>query len=412
MAIDFQLTDEQLQLKDTCRQLAADFDKGALERDIERRTPVENFEKMREAGLYGIVIPKELGGMGGGSLEWVIAAEEIAARDAATAVGFNMHINATGGIIRMHSQIPTEVKERVANLALEEGKLFCTSVSEPTTSSLLPASYAPAVIARRAEGGWTLHGKKLFASIFEAADYCYIYAHPEDSPNPMNSVAMVVPTKQDGIAVEDVWDTLGMRATRSNQVIYDGAFVPDELQLYETDTFLDSFIIEEANYAFGGYVGCYLGIAEGIVDWAKEYLGTRKAKGYDQEMGYHPDISTRVGLMVTEVEAARYMVYRAAWESDVNGPSPEAFHRWIQAKLIVGETMQRVINRVTVACGAHGLFRKEGLELKLRDGTTAPIMPPNSDAAAEMAGLLAMGLNPQEAPTLRMAQPAPAPTAA
>jgi alkylation response protein AidB-like acyl-CoA dehydrogenase len=408
MALSFELTEEQLQLKDTCRRLAEEFEQGALERDIERRTPVEHFERMREAGLYGIVVPKELGGMGGGALEWVLAAEEIAARDAVTAVGFNMHINATGGIINRHEEIPAERKRWVAELATSEGKLFCTSVSEPATSSLLPGSYSPALAARRVDGGWTLHGRKLFASIFESADYCYLYAHPEGSPNPMHQLGLVVDTKQDGIEIEDVWDTHGMRATRSNMVVYDGAFVPDDFVLYETETFLESFIIEEAGYAFGGYVACYLGIAQGIVDWAKQFLGSRKAKGQAQEMGYHPSISSRVGLMVTEVEAARGVVYRAAWETDVNGPTPEAFNRWIQAKLIVGETMQRVANLAVLAGGAHGLFRKEGLELKLRDGATAPIMPPNSAAASEMAGLIAMGLDPQQAPTLRPAEPEPA----
>ncbi len=346
--------------------------------------------------------------MGGGSLSWVLAAEEIAARDAATAVGFNMHINATGGIIRTHPEIPAERKQRIAELAVGEGRLFCTSVSEPATSSLLPGSYAPALEARRVDGGWTLHGRKMFASIFEAADYAYLYAHIEGSANPMHQIGVVVDTKQDGIVVQDVWDTHGMRATRSNQVTYDGAFVPDELVLYETEHFLESFIIEEAGFAFGGYVGVYLGIAEGIVDWAKNFLGSRTAKGHDQPMGYHPSISSRVGQMVAEVEAARLVVYRAAWESDANGPTPEAFNRWVHAKLLVGETMQRVANRVTVAGGVHGLFRKEGLELKLRDGATAPIMPPNSAAASEMAGLLAMGLDPRQAPTLRTAAPEPA----
>jgi alkylation response protein AidB-like acyl-CoA dehydrogenase len=411
MPIDFGLTSEQQRLKDTCRELAEDFETRSLAHDAERSIPVENFARLREAGLFGLAIPAALGGMGGGALEWVLAAEEIAARDGATALGFNMHINATGGIVRTHEEIPAAAKERVARLAVDEGALMCTSVSEPTTSSLLPASYAPAVQARRADGGWTLHGRKFFTSIFEAADYCYLYAHPEDVPNPMHAVALLVPTGQDGIAVNDIWDTHGMRATRSNQVDYDGAFVPEELTLYETEDFLGSFIIEEASWAFGGYVGCYMGVAAGIVEWAKRFLGSRTAKGYTQEMGYHPDISRRVGQAVADVEAARLAVYRAAWESDVNGPSPAAFARWVEAKYTVGAAMQRISAAIAPACGVHGLFRQEGLEVKLRDGATAPIMPPNADAAAEMVGLLAMGLDPGQAPTLRQVERRPEPAA-
>ncbi len=413
MPIDFDLTPEQQRLRDLCREVASDFDQRTLAHDAERSIPVENFERLREAGLFGLVVPKVWGGMGGGALEWVVAAQEIAARDAATALGFNMHINATGGILQRHAEISPDVKRHVAGLVVEEGRLLCTSVSEPTTSSLLPASFAPALEARRDDdGAWVLHGRKLFASIFEAADYCYLYAHPEGIANPQHAVALLVPCRQDGITVQDVWDTHGMRATRSNQVTYDGARVPADLVLYETEDFLSSFVMEEASFAFGGYVACYLGVALGIVDWAKQFLGTRTAKGFEQEMGYHPSISMRVGRMVADVEATRGAIYRAAWESDANGPSLEAFQRWVQGKLLVGETMQRIVAAVTVAGGIHALFRDQGLEVKLRDGATAAIMPPNSDASAEMIGLLAMGLDPLQAPTLRMKQPAAEPAAA
>jgi alkylation response protein AidB-like acyl-CoA dehydrogenase len=408
MPIDFELTPQQEKLRDTTRELAQDFAARALEHDAERSIPVENFEKMRDAGLYGLVVPEKYGGMGMGAMGWVIVAGEIAKVDAATAMGFNMHINATGGILNRHAEIPDEVRERVARLVLDEGALMCTSVSEPTSSSVLPLTYTPAVHARRADGGWTLHGRKFFASIFEAADYCYFYAHPEQIENFQHSIGLVVPTKQDGISVTDIWDTHGMRSTRSNQVDYDGAFVPEELVLYETENFLDSFIIEEADWAWGGFAAVYLGLAEGILEWAKHYVAGRKAKGYAQEMGYHPDISTRIGQMETEVEAARFLTWRAAWESDTKGPSPDYFRRWLHAKFAVANATQRLVTDALPACGLHALFRKEGFELKLRDAATAAIMPPNSGAAATMIGLLTMGLDPQQAPSLRLQEPEPA----
>ena len=408
MALDFDLTPEQQRVKEIGRELAADFATRALEHDQERSLPVENFAKLREAGLYGIGLPKELGGLGVGLVGWTAFAEEIAQGDASTALTFNMHGNATGGIAQRPA-IPQDVKERVAKLAVEDGKLMCTSVSEPTSSSLLPASYNPTVQAEEVDGGFRLYGRKMFASMFEASDFCYLYAHPKDDPNPAAAIGLLVPTNQDGISVKDLWDTLGMRATRSNQVDYDGAFVPEELALYETDNFVESFLIQEANWAFGGYTACYLGVGLGIVEWARNQLSTRKSKGYAQVMGYAPELSHRFGEMVTEIEAARLMVYRAAWESDTKPPSPAAFNWWVRAKLAVGTALQRVTNHATIACGVHGLFREQGLEQKLRDGATAPIMPPNSDASAVMIGLLTMGLNPMEAPSLRFEEPAAAP---
>jgi alkylation response protein AidB-like acyl-CoA dehydrogenase len=115
-------------------------------------------------------------------------------------------------------------------------------------------------------------------------------------------------------------------------------------------------------------------------------------------MGYAPENSHRLGEMVTEIEAARLMVYQAAWQMDTQGASLDTFNRWLRAKLAVGTAIQRVASHAVIACGVHALFRNEGLEIKLRDATTAPIMPPNSDAAAGMVGLLAMGLDLTAAP--------------
>jgi alkylation response protein AidB-like acyl-CoA dehydrogenase len=125
-------------------------------------------------------------------------------------------------------------------------------------------------------------------------------------------------------------------------------------------------------------------------------------------MGYAPELSRRFGEMVTDMEQARLAVYRAAWETDTQPPSPETFAWWLRAKLAVGTAVQRTIQNATIACGVHGLFRNQGLEQKLRDGATAPIMPPNSDACSVMVGLLGLGLNPAEAPSLALEELAPA----
>ena len=304
MSIDLELTPAQRELKETSRELAADFAERALQHDAERSLPVENFAALREAGMYDLVIPKELGGRGGGALDWLVVAEEIAQGDASTALCFNMHINATGGICQRPA-IDSATKQRVAQLAIEDGSLFCTSVSEPTSSSLLPSTYVPTVLAREVDGGLSLTGRKMFASAFEASDYCYTYAHIDGDPSPASAVGVVIPSNAPGIEVTDVWDTLGMRGTRSNQVDFTDVFVPADLELYRTENFVEAFIIQEANYAFGGYTCAYLGLGLGIVQWVGKFLGERTGKGFAQPMGYHPDMSRRVGEMVNAIEAAR-----------------------------------------------------------------------------------------------------------
>ena len=98
--------------------------------------------------------------------------------------------------------------------------------------------------ARKVPGGYMLHGVKAFCSIVESSDYCFVFAHPEEDPNPRATVALLVPIDKgnaDGITIKDEWDPAGMRATRSNTVLYDGAFVPDDFLVYRTDDHMKVF---------------------------------------------------------------------------------------------------------------------------------------------------------------------------
>jgi alkylation response protein AidB-like acyl-CoA dehydrogenase len=169
--MDFDLSPEQKRLKDAARELAKDFATRAATHDRERSAPVENYAVLRDAGMFGIAVPKELGGLGVGAIGWVAVAEELAQGCGATALAFNMHMNATGGISD-RQRIPLAVRQRVADLAIKDGKLMCTSATEPGTSSLLPSSYVFSIEARRVPGGYRIYGRKTFCSMVESSEYC------------------------------------------------------------------------------------------------------------------------------------------------------------------------------------------------------------------------------------------------
>ncbi|MDF2629723.1 MAG: acyl-CoA dehydrogenase [Symbiobacteriaceae bacterium] len=401
MSLDFALSPELVKIQRMAREMASEFARRAPEHDRNRTAPVENYELLRDAGFYGLVIPQKYGGKGLGFMAWVLAAEELAKGCAATALSFNMHINATGAIMS-DPGISEAMKQWVADQATQEGKLFCTSVSEPTASSHLAPSYVPTVMARKVPGGYQLFGRKAFASMWEASDLAFLYAHLEDDPNPQSAIGFAAPTDGDGINVEDVWHTVGMRATRSQTVLFDGAFVPDEQVLHTTENFIGSFLMQGAAWSFGGYTGVYLGVGAGIVDFAKQLLSTRQAKGFAQPMGYHPDIRRRMTEMVCSIDQARLVLWNAGWMQETQGASPATFLAFLKAKYAVGEAVTRTAQHAAVACGVHSLFQAQPLERMIRDAMTAPIMPPNADACAGMIGLLEMGLSPEEAlPPLR-----------
>ena len=402
--MDFSLNEKQQKVVDICAELAKDFSTRADQHDMDRSAPTENYEKLREAGLYGMAVPEEYGGLGIGFTGYVAAMIELGQGCASTANSFNMHNNMVGLMIQL-PEIPEEKKQLIADLAVKERKLICASVSAPNSSSLLGTATNTSLQARKVPGGYTLHGKKAFCSMVESSDYCFVYAHPEEDPNLRASLGILVPIDKgnaNGVTIKDDWDPAGMRATRSNTVIYDGIFVPEELVFIKTENHIQDFLVRGANWSFGGYTGAYLGIGYAILNFAIDLLKSRKSSGFDQPLGYHPINRNRIGTMASELHSAKFALMYAAWHSDTYGPTDETFHQFLRAKYSVAKATQFVVQSASVASGLHGLMKAYPLERMIRDVTTAPIMPPNIDAAADLIGLYTMGLDPDEAmPPLR-----------
>src|SRR5947199_2291848 len=137
--MEFRITDEQRGLQQRCRSLAEDFATRAAGHDREASDPVENYAALRQEGFYGLNVPPELGGGGLGLLGWSLAAEELAQGCASTALSFNMHLSVVGPVLES-PLVPRATKERLAKMAVHEGKLIGGNFSETTTSRLVGAA--------------------------------------------------------------------------------------------------------------------------------------------------------------------------------------------------------------------------------------------------------------------------------
>jgi alkylation response protein AidB-like acyl-CoA dehydrogenase len=120
--MDFELDPELERIQKLARELAADFAKRAAQHDQESTAPDENYAKLKEAGFYGLVAPKQYGGLGAGVLGWVIAAEELAQGCPSMAVSFNMHV-ATLATYLMKDNFAESYKQRLANEIVRQGGL-------------------------------------------------------------------------------------------------------------------------------------------------------------------------------------------------------------------------------------------------------------------------------------------------
>jgi alkylation response protein AidB-like acyl-CoA dehydrogenase len=391
--MDFRITEQQRDLQRRARCLAADFATRAAQHDREASDPVENYAALREAGFYGLNVPADLGGAGLGLLDWSLAAEELAQGCASTALSFNMHLSVVGPVVAS-PLVPRATRERLAKMVVQEGRLIGGNFSEPTTSGLV-GTPVPLTRARRVDGGYRITGRKAFASMIAAADYVMVLAHPEEATAPTAGMLLLVPPDAPGRRVDKVWDTLGMRATRSDSMTLEDCWVPDEALLVQTDDIVP-FRRDGANWFWASYTGVYLGIGVAAYRAIVEIVQGRTPPGFTQPLAYHPDVRRQVGEMSVDLEAARLLTYHAAWLSDTEGPTPATLSALYRAKYFVGEAVTRITRTAMTLGGAHALSRTSPLERYFRDGAVAPVQFPPRDFCLSTLGMLELGLDPRD----------------
>jgi alkylation response protein AidB-like acyl-CoA dehydrogenase len=299
--MDFHITEAQRELQQRARCLAEDFATRAAEHDREASDPVENYAALRDAGFYGLNVPTEFGGAGVGLLGWSLAAEELGRGCASTALSFNMHLSVVGPVLQS-PLVPPAVKERLAKMVVQDGKLVGGNFSEPTTSGLV-GTPGPLTRARRVTGGYRITGRKAFASMIAAADFVMVMAYPDEATAPTAAMLLLVPPEASGRRVEHVWDTLGMRATRSDSMILEDCFVPEDALLFRSDDIVP-FRRTGANWFWASYTPVYLGIGVAAYHAIIDVVKGRTPPGFSQSLAYHPDVRRHVAEMSADLEAA------------------------------------------------------------------------------------------------------------
>ena len=390
--MDFALTPFQQQLQRQCRELAADFATRSAIHDREASHPRENYQRLREAGFLALTITKEQGGAGASFVDHTIAYEALGAGCPSTALAFNMHASVIMPILES-PEVAAGVKRRLIQLVVEERKLIAGNFSEPITTALLGARPIK-TRARKVEGGYRVTGRKMFASMIEAADLVMVGASLE-GPNPGAGMAFLLSPDADGRRVEANWDVLGMRATRSDSLILDDCFVPDSAVLYRSE---DMTGLRRGNlhWFWGSYTPVYLGVAQAAYDELRRVVAGRKPEGYAQPLACHPDVRRQVAEMSAELEAARLITYHSAWLCDSEGQTERTVTALYRAKYAVGNAVSRITRTALTLGGAHGIFKPSRLEQLFRDGALGPLHPPPADFCLYNMGLYELGLDETE----------------
>jgi alkylation response protein AidB-like acyl-CoA dehydrogenase len=391
--VDFGITEQQRRLQQKCLDMAADFATRSADHDRDASHPVENYNRLREEGFLKLTIDGSFGGLGFDFLSHTLAYEALGQGCPATALAFNMHASVVMPLMQS-PEVSPRVKQYIADLVVRQGKMIGGNFSEPGTTSLIGERPLTAR-ARRVDGGFSITGRKMFASMLEAADYVLVMAYPETSTARTAGILLLIPPDAPGRSVNANWDVLGMRATRSDSLVLDDCRVPDSAVMYQSDD-MRRFRLDYLNWFWGSYTSVYLGLAVAAYDEIRRAVTERKLQGYTQPLAYHPDVRRHVATMSAALEAARLVTYRSAWLSDTEGPTPETTTALYRAKYLVGEAVSHITRTALTLGGAHGIFKGSRLEQLFRDGAIAEIQPPPTDSCLWNMGIHELGLDPAE----------------
>ena len=236
----------------------------------------------------------------------------------------------------------------------------------------------------------------MFASMLEAADYCMVMAYPDEATGPYAGRSSWCRRDAAGRRVNPNWDTLGMRATRSDALILEDCRLPDDAVGVSAPTTSGSSGSPISTGSGDRTPRSISGVARRAYDELRRAMQTRRPEGYAQPLAYHPDVRRHVAELSADLEAARLITYRSAWLSDSEGPTPETTAALFRAKYMVGVAASRITRVALTLGGAHGIFKGSRIEQLFRDGALAEIQPPPADFCLYIMGLHELGLDPAE----------------
>jgi alkylation response protein AidB-like acyl-CoA dehydrogenase len=373
----------------TARRLAPRFAARAEGYDRSGSFPVDDFADLRAAGLFGLLVPTRLGGVGAGFADYASVAYELARGNGATALVFNMHASVTGALAAVTDDLAAALGIPDSALAARDrllkgaadGAWYAVAMSERGAGSRLSKL---STVYEPVGDGYHIKGTKTFCS---GAGYPDGYLVAARSPSSAETVSQfLVPSTVDGVTVEETWDSLGMRATGSHDLHLD-LTVPADALLGGVEGLALVVAQLMPHWLVASYAAVYIGVAQASVDAAVSHLTGR---GLDQL----PAVRARVGRADAAVVAAKLAVDEAARRVDAQ-PGDLETNRWVwRAKLLAGTTAMDVAASMMEAAGTSATRRGHPLERLLRDARCGSLQPATSDVCADWLGIAALGGDP------------------
>jgi alkylation response protein AidB-like acyl-CoA dehydrogenase len=376
------LTPRERELVELAGGLADRFAERAAEHDREATFPFENYEEMREAGYLGLTVPEELAGRGASLHELILAQERLAMGDGSTALAVNMHVSPIGQLASLWRSSGDERLADVLRRAADGRLVYASMSAEPGDPILMTSS----TVAERVDGGYRVTGKKIFGTESAVCTEFSTRARYDDPERGPQVLFFRLPRHVEGLRMKQTWDTLGMRATLSDDFELEDVFVPDDavFHSYPVGHFDATMLKTVWGWAMPTFGAVYLGIGAGALQFAREQV---QARGRHDE----PPVQHLFAEMEVLLETARAVLYRHAQEMDSGAlyadlPVQDGMARAVLTKYVTTNNAVAIVDRALHVVGGAGYYRRFPLERMYRDVRAGPIMPYSNLEAHDLFG--------------------------
>jgi len=366
------------------RVLAERFAERAPVHDREGSFPFENFAELREAGFYGLTVPKRYGGAEAPLAVYLGVLEALARADGSTALAFMMHLK-TFGQEREAPSYPERWFAHLCEGAVQRGELVNTVATEEGLGSPSGGG-VPETVARREGDCWVLEGRKTFTTLAPVLHHFIVLARIEDgrSGERPRIGNFLVCRDEPGLRIVETWDALGMRSTGSHDVVLEGVRLPGDRLLNEREAGSPDPRAGAGMAWFAlGLCAVTIGVASAARDYCVAFARERTPSGL-RPIRELPGVRSKVARIDLLLQRSRALMTDAerAWTAKTAEGMPP-IDRVAVAKV---ETLNACIEAVELAMrvvGGVGLQRSRPLERYFRDVRAPLHNPPLEDRALE-----------------------------
>jgi len=367
--MNFSLTEEQLAVKEAAREFAQkELKPGVIERDNKMEFPTEQVRAMGELGFLGIMSDPAYGGSGMDTLSYVLAMEELSKVDNSCSVIMSVNnslvcwgIETFGTEEQKQKYLPKlTTGEWIGSFCLSEPEAGSDATMQRTTAVDMGDHYL-------------INGTKNWITNGGSSSVHLVIAQTDPEKKHRGINAFIVETSWDGVVIGAKEDKLGIRSSDTHTIMYNDVKVPKENRIGE-DGFGFKFAMKVLAGGRIGIAAQALGIAGGAYELALAYSKEREAFG--KPISQHQAIAFKLAQMATDIEAAKLMVYRAAWLKDNDMDYTQAS---AMAKLYASEVaMKHTVEAVQIH-GGYGFVKEYHVERLMRDAKITQIYEGTSE---------------------------------